>query len=165
MSQADADARLRYVAGVRTRTRRAALLPSFTLLTALGAVLATHGVLMAAWPHHPVASLAWLAAIVVARPALPGAGPEILAGAWLWAACVAAALAGMVIADAAGTDPLIGAIAAALALRAAFAGMPAAALAVAATAVLVEALAPGPAGEVALGASLIVAGLAVRRPA
>jgi hypothetical protein len=163
MSQHDAAARLRYVAGVRTRTRRATLLPSWALLTALGAVLATHGVLRTLWPHQPVAAYAWLAAIVVARPVLRRAGPEILAAAWLWAACAAAALAGMIVADAAGTDPLIAAIAATLAMRSALAGMPAAALTVAAAGVAVEALEePGASVEIALGAALIAAGLAFR---
>jgi hypothetical protein len=163
MSQSDAADRLRYVSGVRTRTRRAALLPSFALLTAVGAVLASHGALMALWPHRPVVAYAWIAALVAARPALRRAGPEILAAAWLWAACVAAALLGMVAADALGADPLIAAIAAALALRAAFSGMPAAALAILTTGALVEALAPGAGAEIALGAALIFAGLAVRR--
>jgi hypothetical protein len=165
MSPSDAAARLRYVSGVRTRARRAALLPSWALLAALGVVLATHGVLTALWPHRPVVALAWLAAIVVVRPALRRAGPDIRAAAWLWAACAAAALAGMVVADAAGTDPLIAAIAAALALRCAFAGLPLAAIAVLGAGLVVEALAPGPAAEIALGAAMIVAGLAVRRRA
>jgi hypothetical protein len=162
MSQSDAAARLRYVAGVRTRTRRAALLPSWALLTALGAVLATHGVLMALWPHRPVVSYAWLAAIVVARPVVRRAGPDILAAAWLWAACAAAAIAGMIVADALGSDALVGAIAAALALRCAFAGMPLAALVVAAAGLAIEATTPGAATEIVLGAALIVVGLVVR---
>jgi hypothetical protein len=163
MSQHDAAARLRYVSGVRTRTRRAALLPSFALLTALGAVLATHGVLIALWPHRPVVSLAWIAGIVAVRPALRRAAPDVLAAAWLWAACAAAALAGMLAARALGTDPLIAAIGAALVARAALASMPAAALAVAATGVLVEALSPRAGAEIAVGAALIAAGLAFRR--
>jgi hypothetical protein len=163
MSQHDAAARLRYVSGVRTRARRAALLPSFALLTALGAVLATHGVLTAVWPHRPVVSLAWIVGIVAVRPALRRAAPDVLAAAWLWAACAAAALAGMLAADALGTDPLIAAIAAALVARAALAGMPSAALAVAVAGVVVETRSLGAGAEIAAGAALIVAGLAVRR--
>jgi hypothetical protein len=165
MSQSDAADRLRYVSGVRARTRRAALLPSWGLLTALGAILATHGVLKLLWPDRPIAWFAWLAAILVVRPALRRAGPDIRAAAWLWAACVAAALAGLVVALAAGTDPLIAAIAATLAVRCALAGMAGAALAVAAAGVAVEALTPGPGTEIALGAAMIVAGLAFRRRA
>jgi len=167
MSDGDAAARLRYVSGVRTRARRAALLPSYALLAALGAVLATHGVLTALFPHRAVASLAWLVAIVLVRPALRRRpGPEIMAAAWLWAACVAAALAGVVAADALGVDPLIAAIAGALALRGVLAGMPAAAFGALAGGVVAEALVgsgvAGASAEAALGAILIAAGLAVR---
>jgi hypothetical protein len=158
----DAAARLDYVAELRTRTRRAALLPSFTLLAALGAVLVTHGILVALWPHRPVVAYAWLAVIVAARPLLRRRGPELLAAAWLWAACAAAALAGMVVADAAGVDPLIAAIAAALAARAAFAGRALAALATLGLGAVIEALSPGAAAEIVVGVALIAAGIASR---
>jgi hypothetical protein len=160
-SPVEAAARLRHVVELRGRARRATLLPSFALLAGLGAVLVAHGLVVAAWPHSSVAWLAWLAAILVARPALRG-GTDLPA-ARLWAACAAAALAGMLVAEAAGFDPLLHSIGAALALRAALARRPVAAVAVVVVVAAVDALGVSTAaGELAVGAALITAGLAVR---
>jgi hypothetical protein len=160
-SPVEAAARLRHVTELRGRARRATLLPSFALLAGLGAVLVAHGLVVAAWPHSTVAWFAWLAAVVVARPALRGdAG---LPGARLWAACAAAALAGMLLAQALGLDPLLNAIGAALALRAVLARRLAAAVATVAVVAAVDALGVSTAaGELAVGAALIAGGLALR---
>jgi hypothetical protein len=172
MSHADAGARLRYVDGVRTRARRAVLLPSFGLLSILGIVLATRGVLRAVWPHAAIVSIAWIAGLVVARPALLRhwrgleRGAELRAGARLMLAYAAVGALALVLAIVAGVNPLITVIAAATALRARLAGMPAVALAAVATGALADALlesgVPAAAGEIVLGVALIVLGVALR---
>jgi hypothetical protein len=160
-SPAEAAARLRQVAELRGRARRATLLPSFVLLAGLGAVLVAHGLVVSVWPHSSLAWLAWLAAVVVARPALRG--DTGLPAARLWAACAAAALGGMLVGEALGLDPLLNAIAAALALRAVLARRPAAAVAAVAVVAAVDALGISTAaGELAVGMALIAAGLALR---
>lgn len=172
MSYADAAARLRYVSGVRARARRAVLLPTFGGLAGLGAVLATHGLLTALFAHRELTSAVWMAGIVVARPALrrqwrgPASGAELLAAARLWLGCALAAVAVAVAASAAGLDPIVAGIAAAVASRAALARMAPAALVAVAGGAVVEALlahgVPTWAGEVVAGAGLIAAGLAAR---
>jgi hypothetical protein len=72
----------------------------------------------------------------------------------------------LVLAIVAGVNPLITVIAAATALRARLAGMPAVALAAVATGALADALlesgVPAAAGEIVLGVALIVLGVALR---
>ncbi|HEY7076395.1 MAG TPA: hypothetical protein VH418_13545 [Solirubrobacteraceae bacterium] len=163
-SPVEAAARLRHVAELRGRARRATLLPSFSLLTGLGAVLVAHGVVVAIWPHDRLAWLAWLAAVVIARPALrAGSADAPLAAARLWVACAAATLAGMVIGEAVGVAPLLNAIGAALALRAALARMPAVALAIVAAVAAIDVAGLPTAGvEIVAGAALVAAGLVFR---
>jgi hypothetical protein len=171
MTEADAAARLRYADGVRTRTRRAVLLPSFGLLALLGVVLAAHGLVRALSLHGAVISIAWIAALFAARPILLRyarglEGSDLRAGARLLAAYALAGAAGAALAVAWGADPLVAAIAAATALRAYLAGMPVVALAALATGAIADALlrsdVPVGPGELALGAALIAAGAASR---
>jgi hypothetical protein len=171
LSPADAEARLRYLAELRTSARRAVLLPSLGLLIALGVVVASHGALTALWPHGAVVTVAWVAALVLARPALrrwaTGALPPrgIERSLRLPLLCAAVAVAAAILADLAGANPLISAIAAGTALRAALAGMPAvAAGALLAGAVgdamLLEGVAPST-GDLLIGAALVAGGLAL----
>ena len=141
LSPADAEARLRYVTEVRTSARRAVLLPSLGLLIGLGVVVASHGALPALWPHGAIVTVAWVAALVLARPALRGGGPGASSRAGSSARAPPAALrrgggGRGHPRELVGADPLISAIAAGTALRAALAGMPA----VAATALLAGAV-------------------------
>ena len=69
----------------------------------------------------------------------------------------------MVVAEALGFDPLLNAIGAALALRAALARMPGAAVATVAVVAAVDALGlSSAAGELAVGAAMIAAGVIIR---
>jgi hypothetical protein len=171
LSPADAEARLRYVAQVRTTARRAVLIPSLGLLIGLGVVVATHGALTALWPHGAVVTVAWVAALVLARPALRrwGTGSVLPRGVErslrLPLLCAAAAVSAGVVADLVGLNPLITAIAAGTALRAALGGMPAvAAGALLAGAVgdamLLEGVGPSTA-DLLIGAALVGGGLAL----
>jgi hypothetical protein len=169
MSPSDAAARLRYMAGVRDRARRAVLVPAFVAL-ALGGIVATHGALIALWPHAAVLSVAWVACLVVARPGLIWQRRRLerrrglLGARRLRVACgVAGALAAMA-AVVASADPLVSAAAGSVALAAYLAGVPAVALAAVVAGVAGEmALVDGasrPAGELVVGAGLVAAGLA-----
>jgi hypothetical protein len=167
----EAAARLRYVADLRVRTRRAALLPSPGLLVPIGAVLVAHALVLALWPHGGVATVVWIAAFLAARPALQAEwrrarrAPGLVAAARSWTACVAAVGLGLVVAAALGLDALITAVAAAFVARAALARRPVVALAAVAAAAgaaaLVAAGVPAAALEAALGAALVAAGWAL----
>ena len=168
MSGADAASRLRYVAGVQIRARRAVLAPSF-LLVSLGALVLSHAALVAVWPRGAGVTIFWLAVIVAARPGLFWLRRRIeeredLRGAMrLRLICAAAALTAAALAFGIGASPLVTAIAVATAVTAYLAGMPSVALA----AVLIgvvgdELLANGvssPVGELVFGAGLVVVGL------
>jgi hypothetical protein len=157
----DAAAKLRYVAEVRAQTRRAVLLPSFSVLVVVGAVIAMHGVVAGLWPGSTAASAVWVAGLLAARPLLrrPVGSPRLAVR------CAAAGVAVAALAALAGANPLISGLAAMLAARAWLARMPAAAAAVVAAGALVDAAlleVPTAAAEVLLGAALAVAGLALR---
>lgn len=169
-SPSDAAARLRHVAELRVRTRRAALLPSPEFLVPVGAVLVAHALVLALWPHGGAATVVWIAALVVARPALRAQwrrdrlSPGLVVAARSWGACVAAVGAGAFLAAALGIDALVTAVAAGFVVRAGLARRPVVALAAlaagTAAAALTAAGVPAPALEAALGAALIAAGRA-----
>jgi hypothetical protein len=169
MSQAEAASRLRYMASVRERARRAVLLPAFVAL-ALGAIVVTHGALIALWPHAAVLSVAWLACLAVARPGLVWQRRRLerrrglLGSPRLRVACSAAGVVAAVAAIVASADPLVSAAAGSVALAAYLGGVPAVALAAVVAGVAGElALVDGasrPAGELLVGAGLVAAGLA-----
>lgn len=168
MSGADAASRLRYVAGVQTRARRAVLAPSF-LLVSLGALVLSHAVLVAVWPRGAGITVFWIAAVVAARPGLLWLRRRIeerqgLRGAMrLRLICAAAALTAAALAFGLGASPFVSAIAVATGVSAYLAGMPTVALA----AVLIgvvgdELLANGVSssvGELVFGAGLVIVGL------
>jgi hypothetical protein len=171
MDPANAAARLRYVAGVQQRTRRAAVAPSVPLI-ALGLIVLAHGAVATAWPHAALASLVWVAVAIAARPILRVlrrrlADERGLHGLTRWRLATGAlGLATAGIAVALGAAPLISAIAVATALPAYLAGMPSIAL----SAVVVGAIADtvvaenaSPAvGELIFGAGLLAIGLVCR---
>jgi hypothetical protein len=169
MSPSEAASRLRYMAGVRERARRAVLLPAFVAL-ALGGIVVTHGALIALWPHAAVLSVAWLACLLVARPGLVWQRRRLerrrglLGATRLRVACGAAGVVAAVAAVVASADPLVSAAAGSVALAAYLGGVPAVALAalvagIAGELALVDG-APRPAGELLVGAGLVAAGLA-----
>jgi hypothetical protein len=169
LSARDAAARLRYVSGVRERTRRATLEPSLALV-ALGAIVLAHGFLKTLWPHAAVVSVILVAAAVVIRPGLRWLiarleeGRGLRGSMRLRVACGAAGALGVSVAIAIGANPLISAIAAATAVAAYLAGLPAlSAAAVAAGLIgdvmIAHGIAPS-VTEVIVGAGLIVAGAA-----
>jgi hypothetical protein len=169
MTPSDAAARLRYMAGVRERARRAVLLPAFVAL-ALGAIVVTHGALIALWPHAAVLSVAWLACLVVARPGLVWQRRRLerrrglLGATRLRVVCGAAGVVAAVAAVVASADPLVSAAAGSVALAAYLGGVPAVALAALVAGVAGELAfvdgASQPAGELLVGAGLVAAGLA-----
>jgi hypothetical protein len=169
MSPSDAAARLRYMAGVRERARRAVLLPAFVAV-ALGGIVIAHGALIALWPHAAVLSVAWLACLLVARPGLVWQRRRLerrrglLASPRLRVACGMAGVLAAAAAVVASADPLVSAAAASVALAAYLASVPGVALAavvagVAGELAFVDGASP-PVGEVLVGAGLIAAGLA-----
>jgi hypothetical protein len=169
MTPSDAAARLRYMAGIRDRARRAVLLPAFVAL-ALGGIVVTHGALIALWPHAAVLSVAWLACLVVARPGLVWQRRRLerrrglLGATRLRVACGAAGVVAAVAAIVASADPLVSAAAGSVALAAYLGGVPAVALAALVAGVAGELAfvdgASRPAGELLVGAGLVAAGLA-----
>jgi hypothetical protein len=169
MTPSDAAARLRYMAGIRDRARRAVLLPAFVAL-ALGGIVVTHGALIALWPHAAVLSVAWLACLVVARPGLVWQRRRLerrrglLGAPRLRVACGAAGVVAAVAAVVASADPLVSAAAGSVALAAYLGGVPAVALAALVAGVAGELAfvdgASRPAGELFVGAGLVAAGLA-----
>lgn len=169
LSVRDAAARLRYLSGVRERTRRATLAPSLALV-ALGAVLLAHGFLKTVWPHATVASIVLIVGVVAIRPLarwwiVRSAERRGLHGSMrLRVACGAAGVAGVAVAIAIGANPLISAIAAATAVAAYLAGLPTlSAAAVAAglfgDVMIAHGMAPS-VGELIIGAGLIALGTA-----
>jgi hypothetical protein len=157
----DAAAKLRYVTDVRAQTRRAVLLPSFSVLVVVGAVIGTHGVATGLWAGSAAASAVWVAGLLAARLLLrrPLGSPR------LFARCAAVGVAAAVLAALTGANPLISGLAAVLAARAWLARMPLVALGALATGALVDAAlleVPTAAAEVLLGAALAVAGLGLR---
>jgi hypothetical protein len=168
MSPSDAAARLRYMAGVRARARRAVLVPAFVAL-ALGGIVVTHGALIALWPHAAVVSVAWLACLVVARPGLVWQRRRLerrrglLGAPRLRVACAVAGALAAAAAVVASADPLVSAAAGSVALAAYLAGVPAVALAAVVAGVAGEMAfvdgASRPAGELVFGAGLVAAGL------
>ena len=169
MSPSDAAARLRYVAGVRERARRAVLLPAFVALV-LGGIVITHGALIALWPHAAVLSVAWLACLVVARPGLVWQRRRLeqrrglLGSPRLRVACGAAGVLAAAAAVVLSADPLVSAAAGSVALAAYLGGARAVALAAVVAGVAGEMAfvdgASRPAGELIVGAGLIAGGLA-----
>jgi hypothetical protein len=169
MTPPDAAARLCYMTSVRERARRAVLLPAFVAL-ALGAIVVTHGALIALWPHAAVLSVAWLACLVVARPGLVWQRRRLerrrglLGATRLRVVCGAAGVVAAVAAVVASADPLVSAAAGSVALAAYLGGVPAVALAALVAAVAGELAfvdgASQPAGELLVGAGLVAAGLA-----
>lgn len=169
MSRSDAAARLRYMDGVRERARRAVLLPASVAL-ALGAIVASHGALLALWPHGVVLSAVWVACLAAARPGLVWQRRRLerrrglLGRPRLRVACGAAGVVAAVAAVAASADPLVSAAAGSVALAAYLGGVPGVALAALVAGIAGElALVDGasrPAGELLVGAALIAAGLA-----
>ena len=169
MTPSDAAARLRYMAGIRDRARRAVLLPAVVAL-ALGGIVVTHGALIALWPHAAVLSVAWLACLVVARPGLVWQRRRLerrrglLGATRLRVACGAAGVIAAVAAIVASADPLVSAAAGSVALAAYLGGVPAVALAALVAGVAGEMAfvdgASRPAGELLVGAGLVAAGLA-----
>jgi hypothetical protein len=166
----DAAARLRYMTGIQTRTRRAALLPWFALLW-LGAVVAAHGALAALWPHSRAVTLAWIGALVAIRPLVRWLRRRLADRRGLYGsrrlrvACSGAALLAAAAAIAVGASPLVCAIALATALPAYLGGLPEIAVAVVAAgaiAVAVSADVTPAAGDLTFGAGLIALGLAAR---
>lgn len=146
---------------MRAQTRRAVLLPSFTVLVVVGAVVATHGVVAGLWPDSTAASVVWVAGLLAVRPLLrrPVASPRLAAR------CAAVGVAVAALAALAGANPLISGLAAMLAARAWLARMPLSAVAALPAGALVDAALlelPTAASEVVVGAALAVAGLALR---
>jgi hypothetical protein len=128
LSPGAAASRLRYVEGVRRRTRRAALVPSAALLVA-GAIVLAHGLLATVWSHAALVSIVWVAALFAVRPVLRWLRTRIaerrgLDGSMrLRLACAAAALVAVGVAIAFGANPLFSAIAAATAVAAYLGGL------------------------------------------
>jgi hypothetical protein len=170
LSPAQAAARLRHMEAVRARARAAALAPSFALI-ALGVVALSHGLLATAWPHARALTIVWVAAVVAVRPALRVLRRRVERGRGVESrrlplTCAAGAVAVVAVAIAVGADPLVGAVAAATAVAAALAGMPAVALAAVAAGLAGDAVvatgAAAATGEVVAGAGLLAAGLVAR---
>jgi hypothetical protein len=169
MSPSDAAARLRYMAGVRERARRAVLVPAFVALT-LGGIVVAHGALIALWPHAAVLSIAWLGCLVVTRPGLIWQRRRLerrrglLGAPRLRVACGVAGVVAAVVAVVVSADPLVSAAAGSVALAAYLGGVPAVALAAVAAGVAGEMAfvdgASRPADELVVGAGLVAAGLA-----
>jgi hypothetical protein len=170
-SPADADAALRYVSAVRTRVRRALLLPSYAVPLGLGMVIAAHGLLVALVTPGEAVSIAWIGGLLAARPLLRWRDRRERSGRLhatdrLLVACVGAGAAAAVAAMAVGASAMISCIAGATAVRALLAAAPLAGVAALATglvanAVLLGGVAPAMV-ELVTGTVLIVAGLAWR---
>jgi len=166
-SARDAAARLRYVAGVRERARRAVLAPSLALV-ALGVVVVTHGVVKTMWPHATLVWIVLVAGAVAVRPvvrwliARSGERRGFHGGMRLRVACGAAGALAAAIAVWMGASPLISATATATAVAAYLAGLPELSLAavgagVAGEAMLTHGIAPS-IGELVIGVALIAVG-------
>jgi hypothetical protein len=171
MSGAEAAARLRYAAGVRTRTRRAVLGPGLALLV-LGAVVVVHAALMELWPHDAGVAASWLFALLGARLIFVLRRRRVqwrrgIVGApHLRVAVAAAALAGTAAAIAVGANLLVSTISAVTAVAAYGAGIPSIAAAAVVTGaigdvVLAEGV-PRPTAELLFGVGLIAVGIASR---
>jgi hypothetical protein len=141
LSPGTAASRLRYVEGVRQRTRRAALMPSFVLLVA-GAIVLAHGLLATVWPHAAIVSIVWVAALFAVRPVLRWLRTRIAerrglhGSARLRLACAGAALVAVGVAIAFGANPLLSAIATATAVAAYLGGLTSIAIAAVAVGVI-----------------------------
>ncbi len=169
LSARDAADRLRYLSGVRERTRRATLAPSLALV-ALGAVLLAHGLLKTLWPNATVVSVVLIAGVVTIRPLVRwwivrAEERRGLRGSMrLRVACGAAGVVGVAVAIAIGANPLISAIAAATAVAAYLAGLPTLSAAAVAAGLIGDVMIargmPPSVGEIIIGAGLIVLGTA-----
>ncbi|MGZ4168920.1 MAG: hypothetical protein ACXVSA_19535 [Solirubrobacteraceae bacterium] len=168
VSHRDAAARLRYMADVQQRARRAALTPSFALV-ALGTIAVCHGLLATLWPHARALSVLWVAALVAVRPGLRVLRRHherrrgLESSARLRLACAAGAAAFLAVAVVIGADPLVTALAATTALAAYLGGMPAVAVAALGVGVVGDVmigrgLAPAT-GQIIVGVGLLAAGL------
>jgi hypothetical protein len=169
MASSAAASRLRYVDAVQRRTRRKALMPSF-LLFVLGVVVISHGVLQTLWPHTAAVAAAWIAAVIVVRPALRWLRTRIAERRGLHGsirlriACSIAALLAVGLAIAFGANMFVSAIAAACGVAAYLAGMPAIAMSAIAVGIVGDLMigrgvAPSTA-ELVVGAGLVAAGAA-----
>jgi hypothetical protein len=169
MSSADAAARLRYVSAVRTRARRAGLAPAFAL-TALGAIVAAHGLLRTVSPRNAVLTIAWITVLLVVRV---GVGWQrrraqrnrgVVGPMRLRVACGVAGALAAVLAVAVGGDPLVSAVVASAAVAAYVAGMPVIAAVTIVAGALGNAIFLGSVAfatdEVLVGTGLLAAGLA-----
>jgi hypothetical protein len=171
MSGAEAAARLRYAAGVRTRTRRAVLGPGLALLV-LGAVVVVHAALMELWPHDAAVAAGWLFALLAARLVFVLRRRRVqwrrgIVGApHLRAAFAVAVLAAAATAIAFGASLLVSTIAAVTAVAAYGAGIPSIAAAAVVTGaigdVVLLAGVPRPAAELLFGLGLMAVGVACR---
>lgn len=166
-SARDAAARLRYVSGVRERTRRAALAPSLAV-AALGAVVLTHGVLKTVWPHATAAWIVLVAGLLAVRPAirwLIARSEErrgLHAGIRLRFACGAAGVVAAAVAIWMGANPVISATTSATAVAAYLAGLPELSVVIAGAGLtgevmIAHGIAPS-LGELVIGAALIAVG-------
>jgi hypothetical protein len=173
MSRGDAAMRLRYVTGMRTRARRAVLLPSPTIFTAMGALVGTHGLLIAIWPHRTASTIGWLVGAFVARALLLRQWRRmdrgrLRAATRLWLPCVAIGVLGLPLALTVGVDPLVTSIAATLAARAVLVGMRVVGVATIATATVGGAIVlqggSAATGELLLAIVLIAAGVVYTAP-
>jgi hypothetical protein len=168
LRDSDAAAHLRYVAEVRSLTRRGAVMPSSAHL-ALGALVLIRGLLMRYLPHLTALPTAWLVMLLALRPVSMSLEPGSLLGGvhqkfWDRAAPPLLATACALVAVAIGADALISAVAGALCVSAWRAGLAAIATSTAALGVFSDALAmsgapPGTA-LIALGTGLTLLGMA-----
>ena len=166
-SARDAAARLRYVSGVRERTRRAALAPSLALV-ALGTVVLTHGVLKTVWPHATVAWIVLVVGVLAVRPAMrwliirSEERRGLHASMRLRFACGAAGVGAAAVAVWMGANPVISAATAATAVAAFLAGLPELSVTIVAAgltgeAMIAHGIAPS-VGELVIGVALIAVG-------
>jgi hypothetical protein len=169
MSHADAAARLRYVSAVRARARRAGLAPAFAL-TALGAVVAAHGLLRTVSPPRTALTIAWLVGLLAIRLGVSWQRRRaqhrrgVVGPMRLRVACGAAGAIAAVLAVVVGGDPLVSAVVASAAVAAYVAGMPGIAAATIVAGALGNAVFLGSIAfatdELLIGAGLIAAGVA-----
>lgn len=169
LSARDAAARLRYLGAVRERTRRAVLAPWLALVV-LGAVLLGHGFLKMLWPHATVVSIVLVAGLVAIRPLARWLTVRLqqrrglLGSVRLRLACGAGGAVGVAVAIAIGANPLISAIAAAIAVAAYLGGLPALSAAAVIAGLIGDVMIahgiPPSVGELIIGAGLIMLGTA-----
>jgi hypothetical protein len=163
ISDASAAARIRLIADVRKRARRAVLLPPTALLV-LGVVIAARGVVLEIWPHGGLSWPVWIELLVLLRVAVAWYAPRrqrrrgVVPSTRVRLVRAGAALAGIAIAIVVGANALIVGVGAMIAAAAFLAGTPALGLAAILAAVVSEGLLLDGA---AAGIALIVFGCGV----